>query len=268
MSESSRRDFLKVGAGVVAGVAVAGGLSLVGPKKANAAVVHPFGYVPLDIEATRQLGYDSYKGIVINGVKHQHCGFAAFNAIISQLAEVDPYGPYANIPTQMMEWAAGGAADFASLCGTLNGASAAIGLICAAADAKAFVSDLLTWYTQTALPTNIVAPTGPLAQSVANTTLCHNSVTNWCRASGYASGSPERGERCARLAGDVAAKAVEMLNNGRLGLPVPASSTSCVQCHYVGTDYSGGQFTRGYEKCTVCHSDITKVSPNGHHKNR
>lgn len=267
MSDSSRRDFLKVGAGVMAGVAVAGGLSLVSPKKAHAAVAHPFGYLPLDVEATRLLGYNSYKGIVIDGVKHQHCGFGSFNAIVSQLAAADPYGPYANIPTPMMEWAASGVAGFASFCGALNGACAAIGLICKAADANGFISDLLTWYTQTPLPSNIVAPTGPLAQSLAQTTLCHNSVTNWCIASGYASGAPERSERCARLAGDVAAKAVEMLNNGRLGLPVPASSTSCVQCHYVGTNYSGGQFTRGYEKCTVCHSDITKVSENGHHMN-
>lgn len=269
MRDSSRRTFLKTGAGVLAaGAAVVGGLSILSPKKAHAAFAHPFGYIPLNVEDTRQLGYNSYKGISIDGITHKHCGFAAFNAIVSQLAAADPYGPYANIPTPMMEWAAGGAADFASFCGALNGSCAAIGLICNAADAKAFVSDLLTWYTQTALPTNLVAPTGPLAQSVAKTTLCHNSVTNWCLASGFASGSPERGERCARLAGDVAAKVVEMLNNGRLGLPIPASSTSCVQCHYVGPDYAGGQFTRGSENCNVCHSDIAKVSPNGHHMNK
>lgn len=267
MSKPTRREFLRVGAGVLAGAAVASSLSLVSPKRAHASVVHPFGYVPLDVEATRQLGYNSYKGIVIDGVKHAHCAFGSFHAIISQLAAADPYGPYANIPTPMMVWAASGVVGFGSFCGAVNGACAAIGLICNAADANGFISDLLTWYTQTPLPSNIVAPTGPLAQSIAATTLCHNSVTNWCLASGYASGSPERSERCARLTGDVAAKAVEMLNSGRLGLPVPASSTTCVQCHYVGTNYSAGQYTRGYEKCTVCHSDITKVSPNGHHSN-
>lgn len=267
MSDSSRRDFLKAGAGVIAGVEVAGGLSLLSPKKAQAAVTYPLGYIRLDVEATRQLGYNGFKGIAIDGVVHGRCGFATFNAIVSQLAAADPYGPYANIPTQMMEFAQGGVADFGSLCGTLNGACAALGLICSYADAKGFVTDLLTWYTQTALPTNIIAPTGPLASSVAKTTLCHNSVTNWCLASGYASGSPERGERCARLAGDVAAKTVEMLNNGRLGLAVPASNTTCVQCHYTGTNYSAGQFTRGNENCNVCHSEITKVSTKGHHMN-
>lgn len=270
MQDSSRRNFLKVGAGVIAaGAAVVGGLSIVAPKMAHAAFAHPYGYLPLDVETTRQLGYNGYKGIFIDGVKHAHCGFASFNAIISQLAEADPYGPYANIPTPMLEWAASGVAGFASFCGALNGACAAIGLICKAADATGFVSDLLTWYTQTALPTNIVAPTGPLAQSVSRTTLCHNSVTNWCLASGYASGSPERGERCARLSGDVAAKAVEMLNAGvRPNLPVPASGTVCVQCHYTGTNYAAGQFTRGNEDCTACHVDITKVSRNGHHSQK
>ncbi len=73
MSDSSRRDLLKVGAGVMAGVAAAGGLSLVNARKANAAITHPFGYAQLDAEATRQLGYNSYKGIDIDGVKHQGC---------------------------------------------------------------------------------------------------------------------------------------------------------------------------------------------------
>jgi hypothetical protein len=264
MTESSRRDFLKVGAGVIVGAAVAGGLTA-GVKKAEAAVSHPFGYIPLDVEATRLAGYNSYKGVVIDGVKYAHCSFATFNAIIGQLQAADPYGPYANIPTQMMMWGAAGVASFGSFCGALNGACAALGLICNNTDANAFISDLLTWYTETALPTNIIAPTGVLAQSIARTTLCHNSVTNWCLASGFASGSPERGERCARLAGDVAAKTVEMLNNGRLGLPVPSSKTSCVQCHYTGTNYAGGQFTRGNEDCTACHVDITKVPARGHH---
>lgn len=266
MSDSSRREFLKVGAGVIAGATVAGGLSLMGAKKAHAAFAHPYGYIPLDVEATRQLGYNSYKGITIDGVKHAHCGFGSFNAIVSQLAAQDPTGPYANIPTPMMEWAASGVAGFASYCGALNGACAAIGLICAQKDAQKFISDLLTWYTQTALPSNIIMPTGYLPQSVAKTTLCHSSVTNWCLASGFASGSPERSERCARLTGDVAAKAVEMLNAGvpAVAGPTPAKGTVCVQCHYVGTNYAAGQFTRGEEDCTVCHSDLRRISENGH----
>jgi hypothetical protein len=264
MSEKTRREFLKSGAlGAVAGATLASSLSLVNPKKAHAAAAHPFGYPVggLDVEATRQLGYNSYKGI--NG--HGECAFGSFNAIIGQLAEVVGY-PYDTIPTEMMEWAAGGVAGFGTFCGTLNGACAAIGLICNKADALGFISDLLTWYSETALPTNIIAPTGDLPTSVAGGNLCHMSVTNWCLASGFASGSPERSERCARLAGDVAAMTVSMLNNGRLGLVVPGDKTTCRTCHYKGTDYAAGQFTRGKMDCTICHVDLKKVPEAGHHK--
>ncbi|MBE0446637.1 MAG: hypothetical protein IBX64_00735 [Actinobacteria bacterium] len=101
---------------------------------------------------------------------------------------------------------------------------------------------------------------------MAKTTHCHASVTNWCRASGYASGSPERSERCAILSGDVAAKAVEMLNAGvpLTTVPTPGDKTVCVSCHYLGTNYSAGQFTRGKENCTTCHSDLKKVPATGH----
>lgn len=268
MSDSSRREFLKVGAGVLAGAAMAGGLNIVGAKKAYAAVPLPWGWPTsgIEVEVARQRGYDSYKGV---GMGHAHCGFGAFNGIISLIVEQDPTGPYANIPTGMMEYAASGVAGFASFCGALNGACAAISLVCNASSAKGFISDLLTWYCQTALPTNNIMPTGWLPQSVAGTTLCHTSVTNWCLASGYASGSSERSERCARLTGDVVAKAVEMLNAGvRPNLLTPAKGTVCVQCHYVGTNYAGGQFTRGEENCITCHTDLRKIPSGGHKGSR
>jgi hypothetical protein len=267
MKDKSRRDFIRTGITTVAATAaIAGGLTVVISNEARAAGdVHPFGYpspesgLQLDVEETRRLGYQGYKGITIDGVKHKHCGFATFNAIIGQLAE-KVGGGYRYIPTQMMEWAAGGAAGFASLCGALNGACAAIGLICANADAKLFISDLLTWYSETPLPTNIVAPTGDLPQSVAGSNICHVSVTRWCLASGYASGSPERAERCARLAGDIAATAVDMLNNGILGLKTPGNATGCRVCHYKGATYENGQFTRGQMNCNTCHIETNMVS--------
>ena len=269
-TKNTRREFLKKAGtcGVAAGVVVAGGLSVlaVRPAEANSAV-HPYGYIPLDIDTTRQLGYDGYKGIEFeDGVKHKDCAFGTFNAIIGQLAALEPNGPYGAIPTQMMEWASGGVVGFATFCGALNGACAAIGLICSNGDAKAFISDLLSWYAATPLPTNIVAPTGALTQSVAGGNLCHSSVTNWCLASGHASGSSERSERCARLAGDVVATVVDMLNNGSLGLTVPGDMTTCRACHYKGKNFDGGQFTRGKMDCTSCHVDLKKVSESGHKK--
>ena len=266
MKDKNRREFLKAGvAGIAAGVAVSGGLGTLAGRAEAAPASHPLGYpdpasgLQLDVEETRLMGYQGYKGIEIGGVVHKHCGFATFHAIIGQLA--DKVGaPYDAIPTQMMEWAAGGAAGFATLCGALNGACAAIGLLCGNSDAKLFISDLLTWYSETALPTNIVAPTGDLPQSVAGSNLCHVSVTRWCLASGYASGSPERSERCARLAGDVAAFTVDLLNNGIFGSKTPGEAASCKVCHYKGKNYQAGQFTRGQMNCETCHLEITKVS--------
>jgi hypothetical protein len=272
MPESSRRQFIKTGlCSAVAGATVVGGLSVLNIKEAKAAPVHPYGYPAkaLDVEATRQLGYDGYKGIVLeDGITHKECSFATFNAIISQLATTVGY-PYNTVPTPMMEWASGGVVGYATFCGALNGACAAIGLVCSKADATAFISDLLSWYAQTPLPTNLVNPTGQeTPQSVAKGNLCHMSVTNWCLASGYASGSPERSERCARLAGDVAAMAVEMLNNGALGLAIPANNTTCRSCHYKGTDFAAGQFTRGKMDCGVCHVDLKQVHSAAHHKGK
>ncbi len=255
MSHTSRRDFLKNAGtyGAVAGVSLSGGFTLGGPTEAGYS--HPFGYPEggLEVERTRELGYAGYKGLMLSdGTRHGGCAFASFNAIIGQLAEVVG-APYTTIPPQMMDWAGAGVAGFGTLCGTLNGAAAAIGLICEGSDARSFVSDLMTWYSETPLPTNILAPTGDVAQTTAESNLCHISVSRWCRESGLASGSPERAERCARLAGDVAATAVEMLNDGRMGLVVPGEKTACKSCHYMGPTFEAGQFTHGDMNCLTCH---------------
>ena len=270
MSRSSRRDFIKnVGTyGAAAGVGLAGGAGLNTPRLAAAQATHPFGYPEggLDVERTRQLGYEGFKGKVLpDGTRHGGCAFGAFNAIIGQLAEVVG-APYTTIPTQMMDWAGAGVVGFGTLCGTLNGASAAMGIVCSGQDARAFVSDLMTWYSETELPTNRLAPTGDLPQSIAESNLCHVSLTHWCRTSGFASGSPERAERCARVSGDVAAKAVELMNEGALGLPVPSEKTTCRTCHYMGREYDMGQFTHGEMNCLTCHIKLKEknVIPSGH----
>lgn len=260
MQSPSRRDFLKSAGtyGAAAGAGLAGGFAVGGESLHAQQATHPFGYPEggLEVERTRQLGYEGFKGATLaDGTRHSGCAFGAFNALIGQLAEVVG-APYTAIPPQMMDWAGAGVAGFGSLCGTLNGTAAAIGLIAGGPDARAFVSDLMTWYSEAALPTNRLAPTGDLPQSTAGSNLCHVSLSRWCLASGFASGSPERAERCARLAGDVAAKAVELLNDGALGLQVPSEKTVCRSCHYMGRDYASGQFTHGEMNCLTCHVEL------------
>jgi hypothetical protein len=270
MSDTNRRDFLKTAGtyGAASGFGLAGGYRIGKPNGGSAQAQHPFGYpeTGLNVEKTRELGYAGFQGIVLpDGSRHGGCAFGTFNAIIGQLAEVVG-APYTNIPVQMMDWAGAGVVGFGTLCGTLNGASAAIGLICSGSDARAYVSDLLTWYSEASLPTNLYAPTGELPQSRADSNLCHVSLTHWCRESGFASGSPERAERCSRLSGDVAAKAVEMLNTSALGLQVPSEKTVCRACHYMGPSYAAGQFTHGEMNCLTCHINLKEKSvvPSGH----
>jgi hypothetical protein len=270
MARTTRRDFLKNAGtyGAATGVGLAGGFGLGRPDSVAAQAKHPFGYPEggLDVEKTRELGHRGFKGITLaDETRHAGCAFGAFNAIIGQLAEVVG-APYTTIPLQMMDWGGAGVVGFGTLCGTLTGTCAAIGLISGGRDARAFISDLLTWYSETPLPTNLFAPTGDLPQSRADSNLCHVSLTHWCRTSGFASGSPEREERCSRLAGDVAARAVEMLNGGVLGLQVPSEKTVCRACHYMGTDYDSGQFTHGEMNCLTCHINLKEkeVAPTGH----
>ncbi len=270
MSITSRRSFIKNAGtvGAATGVGLAGGFGLASPDVVAAQATHPFGYPEggLDVEKTRQLGYDGFKGLVLDdGTRHGGCAFGAFNAIIGQLAEVVG-APYTTIPRQMMDWAGAGVVGFGTLCGTLNGVAAAIGLVCSGRDARGFISDLMTWYSETPLPTNLLAPTGDLPQSTAESNLCHVSLTRWCRVSGLASSSPERAERCARVSGDVAAKAVELMNQGALGLQVPSEKTACRTCHYMGPDYAMGQFTHGEMNCITCHINLKEknVVPTGH----
>ena len=270
MPDSTRRNFLKNAGtyGAATGLGLTGGFGLGNPARVNAQVQHPFGYPEsgLNVARTRELGYAGFQGITLaDGTRHGGCAFGAFNAIIGQLAE-EVGEPYTSIPVQMMDWAGAGVVGFGTLCGTLNGIAAAIGLICDGQDARAFVSDMMTWYSEASLPTNLYAPTGELPQSRADSNLCHVSLTHWCRASGFASGSPERVERCSRLSGDVAAKAVEMLNTSALGLQRPAEKTVCRACHYMGPSYAAGQFTHGDMNCLTCHISLKEkqVFATGH----
>jgi hypothetical protein len=216
----------------------------------------------LDVEEVRKKGHLGYYEAA--------CCYGAFNAIISSLAEKIGE-PYTNFPTELMKYGEGGVVGWGSLCGGLNGACAAIGLL-AGEHYKPLVNELVAWYTSTPIPSAIsnqyavnheflvseYKSDKELPQSVSGSTLCHVSVTKWCKASGYASGSAERSERCGRLTGDVAARAVELLNDLADGkfeavLPLSDDAQTCRGCHKKGKEYSIGQWTRGKEACLQCH---------------
>lgn len=222
----------------------------------------PWTYTPLDVEETRKRAHGHYA--------ETHCCAGVFSSIVGGLARSAGH-PFDKIPCGMMAYGASGVAGFGSLCGTLNGAGAAISLVCDKKTTDAVLTELMSWYAAAPLPTDMSneyavngvyswkspdAVRAALPQSVAGDNLCHLSVTRWCKAANLGSGSKERAERCARVTGDVAAKTVELLNAVHDGSfrrvhPLPAQADGCLQCHDLGER----SHTRGKMDCTLCHTD-------------
>jgi len=167
----------------------------------------------------------------------------------------------------------GGMAGTSNLCGTLNGASYAIFLVAGGMEkeirGKAYniIQDLYHWYEQTALPLYKPAKAkkyeGKIVKSKSGSTLCHVSVTNWCKASGFKSFSPARDERCGRLVASVSMHTVELLNNYFAGsfqrnYKLSAAAESCRSCHDKG---SALENTRGIMECGQCHFNLGTEHP-------
>ncbi len=269
----SRRTFLAKAGILAAGTAVtAGSLTLVSctqtkpvesPAQAQEVPKWPWPYQKLDVETVRKKGHLGYY--------HGACCYGAFWAIINELQEKVGF-PYNTIPAEIMKYGEGGVVGWASLCGALNGAAAAITLVSGEDVYNGLVHELMGWYTEFAFPSdksNQYAQEKAflvdkyksekvLGKSVSGSPLCHVSVTNWCKETGFASGSPERSERCARLTGDVAAYAVELLNaqvDGKFAsaYELPAAVETCRSCHSKGKDFEVGGWTRGKMSCEQCH---------------
>lgn len=251
-----------VGAGSLAGIAMLG--SAAGSKGgfgdemgAAGDVDKPLPYSHIeDVEALKSLGRDNYHA-------GMHCGQGCFDAIISTLRN-EVGEPYTEIPTTATYWSAGGGSGWSAVCGAVVGANTAISLVMGdTGKTMKLVDELQRWYTQHKFP--MFTPEGgeKLPTSRSGSILCHTSVTNWCKSSGYASGSSKRSERCSRLTGEVAAKAVELLNAEAKGNfeevelasdpPSVSSSTGCRSCHFKGSDFDHGQYTRGKMECMQCH---------------
>lgn len=117
--------------------------------------------------------------------------------------------------------------------------------------------------------------------TVANSQLCHISISKFCAVNGIALGSnaaglpysdPSKTDRCAKLCGDVAAKAAELINEHMLDTftaeyELPAEVAACLHCHNDKTSDVNRKDISGTLDCTICHTDPTKVGrhhPGGH----
>ena len=251
----SRRKFLSGSALAVgaagATVAATGGLGLLSGSFASAAptcatipgvIKHPegtWGYTPLDPAVCAERAYRAwYVG---------YCCYAVFDGIIGELQ--DALGsPYTNIDPWTVKFGHGGIAGWGTVCGTALGAGLAANFVAGKTNGEPIASDLMAYYSVTNLPVYLpvgtpVYPYTPPA-SASDSPLCHVSVGKWMKLSGNTFWTPERKERCARLAGDMAQKTAELLNDwdagtytsGAWGDPALAytaitGQNNCTDCH-------------------------------------
>jgi hypothetical protein len=262
MSQLTRKQFLfdafKYSTGAAAGIAglnfLAGQNAIAGKK----ATSWPWPYTKLDPEKARILAHDSFYKF--------GCCYAGFAGIIG-LLQKEVGEPFTTIPLEMMSYGGGGLKGWGTICGTLNGAAAAISLVRDAKASTPVINELMGWYTQALMPSDQSNQYGEdgsypvnkgiksLPQNKSGSPLCHVSVTGWCSSAGYEIGSPEQKERCSRVSGDTAAKAVMLLNaqqdgNFRAEYVMPASTSECLSCHGPEKEVANVDHKM---TCTQCH---------------
>jgi hypothetical protein len=162
--------------------------------------------------------------------------------------------PYKSFPIDSFIILEGGMAGWGTLCGSNAGANIVsnviIGPRIAGPDCEhghSIGSATMQWYSETALP--VFVPKEPkqpvkIIQTTSNSPLCHVSVGKWMAESGFALASPERKDRCARVAASVAYKLVEDLNAWKDGSYKPPAVSwtpgkehgipaqmNCQECH-------------------------------------
>jgi len=204
----------------------------------------PWPYVKLDPEKTAEIAYNEWYRVF--------CGAAVINSVFSQLRE-KVGEPYKSFPSDAFVFLEGGMIGWGTICGTNAGANVVsnviIGPRIAGPDCEngALIgSEMLQWYSETPLP--VFSPKAPrqltkIIQTTSQSPLCHVSVGKWMKESGYALSSPERKDRCARVAASVAYKLVQDLNAWKDGGYVskanwnPArdmgitAQQNCTECH-------------------------------------
>ncbi len=266
--EVSRRDLVKNAGMLVVGTGFAG-LSLSMAKDAIGAAAGkqnslpdlPWPYKKLNPTHAAEIAHAAYyKGA---------CCYGTFEGIVGPLRKKIGF-PYTMLPSTLFLVGEGGVAGTANLCGTMNGAASAVFLVTGGMDKKrkeaaySIIRDVYDWYERTALP--LYQPKHPkfeIVKSTSKSTICHVSVSEWCKASGFKAFSKERAERCARLAATVARHTVEALNSYADGTfkrayPLTAATQTCRGCHDKGGELEN---TRSMMECDGCHFTLKPKHP-------
>jgi hypothetical protein len=292
MGVSTRRDFLKTAGNMAVGAIAFGGISsltscaakdvqnvVLQPTSSTpplapvtvtatanpvtvtataASVALPWPYKKLDSVAAAERAYVGYS----NG----GCMYGAFEGIVGEL-RAGVGAPYDTFPTAMTKYGGAGVSGWGTLCGALNGIAAALYLFLPQTAANLIINEVFGWYGATALPDyNPLKPKfATMKKSIADSQLCHQSVTKWCKASGFITSSPERADRCAWLTASVVRYTVDLTNKQADGafkqtFVVPASVTSCLSCHGKGGLLEDVHITNQTD-CYECHTVLGSQHP-------
>ncbi|WP_185826756.1 cytochrome C [Shewanella canadensis] len=219
-------------------------------------------YVPLDAMATAKLAYETGGG----------CMHQVFYSLIHMLSLSDSVdaAKFASIPTALAGYGAAGIAGQGTVCGNNNATGMLVNFLDDINGQNgAVIGALFRYYENTELPLSspeFVAGIGSTAEkttdevvssSVANSILCHSSISNWSKASGKT--FAQKGERCKRLSASIAFHLVELLNIAYKGDTLPQSKPSdeaqaCQSCHGVDATMSSAASVKTDMECTTCHT--------------
>ncbi len=232
---SSRRDFLASAGTFAAGALVAGGaIGALLPSKAEAAQALPWPYLTLNPQTVAEAAYNAYKTA--------GCMYGTGKALVDALASATG-APWNTFNPDLMRFGAGGIAHWGTVCGAINAGATVIQMV-AGSSAGALINEYFGWACDFPFPSTRVDALSLYKNqptSIAKSPLCHNSSGNWAYTYGYRIGSPERKERCAKVAADCAYKAVELLN---------AWLSNAFTPEKFAPDY---QNETNFERCFTCH---------------
>lgn len=171
----------------------------------------------------------------------------------------------------MFHHAATGYAGNGTLCGALGVSSALINLVAYNEETLAhfhMAQALMDWYSGTEFPStkyDHISESPNQVQVLADSPLCHISVSQWSIKAGVGVTSKEKYERCAKTAADVVYTTVVYLNKYFEGHGIEDNWNPdhemkvCLTCHGVESYFTGYKDSnnnqQGRMQCSLCHSN-------------
>jgi hypothetical protein len=248
----SRRKMIVGTGALAAGVALTqlGGFTKSAQATGGTTEKWPWPYEKLDPATTAEICYNEWYRVF--------CGAAVINSVFSQLRE-KVGEPYKSFPSDAFVFLEGGQVGWGTICGSPAGANIVANLIigpriAGAKEGHQIAADIMQWYSETALPA--FTPKNPKLTTALPTTtsqspLCHISVGKWMKEANKPLGSPERKDRCARVAASTAYHLVELLNAWKDGKYESSSDFNCGKENGIT-----GQFN-----CMECHGNDVPEAP-------